>query len=66
MTLQELIEFRDRMYRDPELLAIYEQGEAKYIAAGEPSPPNPIISTREASSFSCPSRSMAGSMIWRL
>ncbi len=28
MTLQELIEFRDRMYRDPELLAIYEQGDA--------------------------------------
>lgn len=27
MTLEELIEFRDHMYRDPELLAIYEEGD---------------------------------------
>ena len=27
MDLKQLIEFRDRMYRDPELLAVYEQGD---------------------------------------
>src|SRR5436189_606603 len=36
---------------------------ARYSAAGEPSPPAPITSAEDASSFSCPSTPISGSRI---
>jgi len=39
---------------------------ARYIAAGDPSPPAPTISARASSSACWPSTSISGSRMWRL
>ena len=39
---------------------------ARYMAIGDPRPPSPTRSTRDAHRRSCPSTPISGSMIWRL